>query len=240
MPAAWRPRSLALWPLRRYPAESRRAKRSPLAEPPRLLLRQRGPLRPLSIQAQLAKATTALQQQRLLEPALRQSLPEIHPSSGSDSGSSQRRRSPAAPPEPPGSPARQPPHPHALSRPPATPRRRQPPPRCPKEPPEERPSCPPTAASPRAQTEQWPRSEQAARRRQAPETFPPMRTTKRYAQDRRLLNRSQLSRRGWCAGRARGRRRGPRRSAARGRAGRRAGSRPCARCSPPSACRRGR
>ena len=53
-------------------------------------------------------------------------------------------------------------------------------------------------------------------------------------------SRSRRSRRASCAGRARGRPRGRRRSAARARGGRRAGSRPCARCSPPSACRRGR
>ena len=83
-------------------------------------------------------------------------------------------------------------------------------------------------------------SERAARRPPAPETVPPVKTTKRSAQDRRLPSRSQLSRRGSCAGPARGRRRARPRSAARARAAPRAGSRPCARCSPPSACRRGR
>ena len=105
---------------------------------------------------------------------------------------------------------------------------------------EEHPSRPPRASGPRARPGRAAPRVQAARRPPAPETVPPMKTTKRSAKDRRSVNKSQLSRRAWCAGRARGRRRGRRRSAARARAGRRAGSRPCARCSPPSACRRGR
>ena len=54
------------------------------------------------------------------------------------------------------------------------------------------------------------------------------------------LSRSRRSRRASCAGPARGRPGARRRSAAAGRAGRRGASRPCGRCSPPSACRRGR
>ena len=53
-------------------------------------------------------------------------------------------------------------------------------------------------------------------------------------------SRSRRPRRASCAGRGRGRPRGRPRSAARAPAGRRAGSPPCGRCSPPSACRRGR
>ena len=54
------------------------------------------------------------------------------------------------------------------------------------------------------------------------------------------LSTFRRSRTGWCAAPAGGRRRGPRRSAPAGRAGRRGASRPCERCSPPSAFRRGR
>ena len=54
------------------------------------------------------------------------------------------------------------------------------------------------------------------------------------------LSRSRSPRRASSAGPACGRRAGRRRSDPRARAGRRAGSRPCARCSPPSACRRDR
>jgi hypothetical protein len=57
---------------------------------------------------------------------------------------------------------------------------------------------------------------------------------------RRRVNTSRRFRTGWCVALVGGRRRERPRSAPAGRAGRRGTSRPCERCSPPSAFRRGR
>ena len=74
--------SPALWPApRRYPPEPRRAKRSPLAEPPRLLFRQRGPLRPPPIQARDPPETTAPRRPRPPGPALRRHCSAMEPRS---------------------------------------------------------------------------------------------------------------------------------------------------------------
>ncbi len=203
-----------------------------------MLLRQRGPLRPPPFQAQDPPATTAPQQQRSPAEAQRQLAQAL----GQEPGLEQRRHSPDAPPGPRASALQTQPHQLRRESPaqPAAPALRQPPFRCPGERCGDPPSRPARASSPRARSGQAQPSERAARRPPAPGTVLPLKTTKRSAQDRRLPNKSQLSRRGWCAGRARGRRRGPPRSAARAPAAPRAGSPPFAKCSPPSACRRGR